>query len=246
MILFRKVDISKRVRILDALRGAAVLAMIVHHGYVLLNFMRGIEIGFFSSDYFPYIQMFFVGIFLLVSGICTNYSRSVAKRGVIVFAAAILVTLVTAVLLPLCGIGGLEIYFGILHMFGLSMLLYALLRPLLAKCPAAPVAVICFLLFIGWQIWMHFIPTMESPFGVMMLFGFPRESFYSADYYPLLPYFFLFVCGAMIGRPVKAGRFPKWFYDFHFAPLEFVGRHSLLIYLLHQPVILLIILLVFR
>ncbi len=245
MPLFQKKDLSRRVRILDAIRGAAVIAMIVHHAYVLLNFTRGVTFGFFSSGLFYALQMFFVSVFLLVSGVCTNYGRNVLKRGVIVFGAALLITLVTAVLLPAVGIEGLEIYFGILHMFGLSMLLYGLLRPAFDKCPAAPVAVLCCLLFAGWLVWMHFVPNMESPLGMMTLFGFPGKRFYSADYYPLLPYFFLFVCGAMIGRWIKAGKFPKWFYEFHFAPLEFVGRHSLLIYLIHQPIIFALIMLFF-
>ena len=128
---------SKRVYILDVLRGASVIAMIFHHSYVLLHFTRGITHPFFSSDLFNALQLLFVCIFLLVSGICTNFSKSIAKRGLIVSASAFVVTLVTAVLLPAVGVTGLEIYFGILHMFGLSMLLYALIKPLLDKCNGA-------------------------------------------------------------------------------------------------------------
>ncbi len=232
---------SKRVYILDVVRGASVIAMIFHHSYVLLHFTRGVTHPFFSSDLFNVLQLFFVCVFLLVSGICTNFSKSVAKRGLIVSAAALTVTLVTAVLLPAVGFTGLEIYFGILHMFGLSMLLYALVRPLLDKCNGTVVAIVCLALFAGQLVWMAKVPFFESPMNFTMIFGFPSRNFYSADYYPLLPYFFAFVCGAMLGRPIKEGRFPAWFYGFRCKPLEFVGRHSLVFYLLHQPVVLVLI-----
>lgn len=227
----------ERVYILDALRGVAILAMIVHHTYVLLNFILGVQIAFFHSELFSVLQMFFVGIFLLVSGICTNYSHNIAKRGGIIFAAAVLVTLVTAVLLPSFGVDGLQIYFGILHMFGLSMLLYALIKPLLDRCATLPVLIISAVLFVAQYIWMIFVPFFESPYDITMIFGFPSETFYSADYYPLFPYFFLFVSGAMLGRLIKARKFPSWFYTFRARPFEFVGRHSLIIYLVHQPII---------
>ncbi len=234
--------LNGRIHILDALRGLSVIAMIVHHSYVLLNFVRGVTFDFFTSPLFEALQIIFVSIFLLVSGVCTNFSKNVAKRGTVIFGAAVLVTLATALFLPMCGVQGLEIYFGILHMFGCAMLLYALLRPLLDKLPWQPVFYVCIVLFIVYYFWMSKVPFFESPYNFTMIFGFPSRSFYSADYYPLFPYFFLFVAGAMVGRSIKGREFPKWFYDFRFRPFEFVGRHSLLIYLLHQPIVYLLIL----
>ncbi len=229
--------VNKRVYILDVLRGISVIAMIIHHSYVLLHFVKGTTFNFFHSGLFDVLQLIFVSIFLLISGICTNYSKNVVKRGSVVFAAAVVVTAVTAVLLPAFGVNGLEIYFGILHMFGISMLLYAVLRPLLDRCNGTLILILCLMLFSIQLVWMDQMPFFESPYNITMIFGFPSRSFYSADYYPLLPYFFLFVAGAMIGRPVKQGRFPHWFYEFRLPALEFVGRHSLVIYLLHQPIV---------
>ena len=234
---------NNRVYILDALRGIAVCGMIFHHGYVLLNFTKGITFSFFSSTLFEVLQMLFVSVFLLVSGICTNYSRSTAKRGAVIFGAALLITAVTAVFLPLFGIYGLEIYFGILHMFGLSMLLYACIRPILKRCNPTLICTFCVLLFIGQSVWMEFVPFANDPYNILMIFGFPSKNFYSADYYPLFPYFFMFVTGTAIGRWVRQGNFPNWFYRFRTPFFEFIGRHSLLIYLLHQPIIFGIIML---
>jgi len=235
---------KSRVYILDVLRGIAVCGMIFHHGYVLLNFTKGVSFSFFSSTLFEVLQMLFVSVFLLVSGICTNYSRSIAKRGLVVFGAAIVVTLATAVVLPAFDITGLEIYFGILHMFGLSMLLFACVKPLLERCNPVIICTVCLLLFFGQSIWMYFVPYVEAPYNRLMILGFPSREFYSADYYPLLPYFFMFVAGTAIGRTIKDGKFPDWFYSFRMPFFEFIGRHSLIIYLLHQPVIFGLIMLI--
>lgn len=235
---------TKRVYLLDVLRGIAVIAMIVHHGYVLLNFTKGVTFSFFTSGLFEFLQMFFVSVFLLVSGICTNYSKNTVKRGLVIFGAAVIVTFVTAVLLPVIGVTGLEIYFGILHMFGVAMLLYSSLKPILERCNGTVVLVVCVALFVIQNVVMHYVPFVESPFNFTMILGFPSKNFFSADYYPLFPYFFMFVAGAMIGRPIKEGCFPSWFYTARCKPFEFVGRHSLIIYLLHQPIIFALIMLI--
>ena len=76
-------------------------------------------------------------------------------------------------------------------------------------------------------------------------FGFMPKSFFSTDYFPLLPWLFLFWAGYflhhLLGRerlaPLRRSVCP---------PLGWMGRHSLVLYLLHQPVILGVLTAVFR
>ena len=76
-------------------------------------------------------------------------------------------------------------------------------------------------------------------------FGFYPVWFYSTDYFALLPWLFLFWAGYflydVVGRqrmePLRRSVCP---------PLGWLGRHSLLLYLLHQPVIYGVLLVVFR
>ncbi len=234
---------KQRVYILDALRGMAVIGMLVHHSYVLLNLTKGIEISFFSSVLFEVLQTLFVSVFLLVSGICTNYSHNIVRRGVVIFGAAVAITVVTAIVMPSLQIHGLEIYFGVLHMFGASMLLYACLRPLLKRLNTTLLCIISVVLYIVWSVWMYFVPYINGVNNLFMVFGFPATDFFSADYYPLFPYFFMFIAGTAIGRWISVGRFPSWFYAIRIPAFEFIGRHSLLIYLLHQPIIFVLIVL---
>ena len=77
--------------------------------------------------------------------------------------------------------------------------------------------------------------TTQTP--QLWLFGFTTPDFASADYFPLLPWFFVFLLGTWAGRYVKAGRLPQWFYTARAPRLALVGRHALLLYVLHQPLL---------
>ena len=76
--------------------------------------------------------------------------------------------------------------------------------------------------------------------GYFMTFlGLKDKDFYSSDYFPLFPWLFLFLVGFYLfhllqrkGQQKRAGK------EFRRIPvLSFLGRHSLLIYMLHQPVL---------
>ncbi len=229
-----------RVYILDWLRGIAVCGMVMHHALFayeqvasLFGFgAEGWVFDFLDTRTFWVLQEIFVGLFLLISGICTAYSRSVLRRGLIVSGAAIAITLVTGVLLPAVGVFGLEIWFGILHMFGASMLLYGLFTCKKRWVPVVTgIALFCF--------WLAVINCagMEWAENAKILVGILPPGFYSADYYPLIPYFFLYLAGAFLGPAVKEGKMPGWFYTARFKPLEWIGRNSLWIYIAHQPLL---------
>ena len=67
--------------------------------------------------------------------------------------------------------------------------------------------------------------------------GLGPSGIFSADYFPLLPWIFVFLFGTWLGRYIKDGKFPAWFYEASMPGFSTVGRHSLVIYVLHQPVL---------
>jgi uncharacterized membrane protein len=71
----------------------------------------------------------------------------------------------------------------------------------------------------------------------LWIFGFTYPGFASADYFPLLPWLFVFLFGTWLGGPVRERRLPKWVYDIKPPFLPRVGRQAFLIYLLHQPLL---------
>ena len=61
-----------------------------------------------------------------------------------------------------------------------------------------------------------------------------------ADYFPLLPWFFCFLAGSFVGVWAEAGRFPGWMYKSRLPWLPWIGKHTLVIYVAHQPVLFLL------
>lgn len=236
---------AKRILILDEIRGFAIICMVVHHMFYDIGFVLDVQWGYRVFDFLCNFQPFFWAAFIITSGICSRLSRNPLKRGIIVLAAGCLVTFVTAVIMPAIGITGAEIYFGILSCLGCCMILSAVFKPLLQKDSAvAGLIITAFLFFVTYK-----ISDKSLLFGLVKLpdflyqnnwlcpLGFFGKSFKSADYFPLLPWVFMFFFGAVFGKFAVEEKFPKGAYNSHSKLLQFVGRNSLWFYLAHQPAI---------
>ena len=69
--------------------------------------------------------------------------------------------------------------------------------------------------------------------------GLPGPLFTSGDYYPLLPYLFLYLAGTATSATLVRNGHPAVLARLRVRPLEFLGRHALEAYVIHQPVLLL-------
>lgn len=82
--------------------------------------------------------------------------------------------------------------------------------------------------------------------AVLTVVGFTMEGFFSTDYFSLLPWFFLFRAGFYLhGIVMERGWFSRPVFRLRLPVLNWMGKHSLLIYLLHQPVLYLLTTLLF-
>ena len=127
---------ARRIELLDELRGFAILAMIVHHFFLDVGDVLSLDWGYTVFDALCKVQPLFWAIFIVISGICSRLSRNTIKRGIIVFASGMLITLITAVVMPLMGIENEQIYFGILHCLGCCMIITGVIMPIIEKTPA--------------------------------------------------------------------------------------------------------------
>lgn len=238
---------TRRVVLLDQIRGLSILLMVFYHGAYDLIFLFGVQINLFFSPEMMWLQSFFASLFLLISGIVSNYSRSNLKRGALCFGVALLMTLVTWIFVP-----DELILWGILHLMGFSMILYGLVGKGLQKLPKVPMAIVFLILFfVTFHVQSGYIGLFGQRFFTLpstlydtsWLFwlGFPGRSFMSSDYFPVLPWLFMFLFGASIGPWFKENRAPEFFYSGIPGPVgrffSFCGKHSLWIYLLHQPIL---------
>lgn len=238
-----KKNLSARVHLIDEVRGFAIICMVFYHAMYDLVMIFGVDLPVFTSPLMQNIlQPLFAGLFIFISGAAGHYSRSNVKRGLVCFCFGLVLTAVTAVVLP-----GELILFGILHFLGIAMMLFPLLKRVADRLPPfVGIALGLLLYFIFSDISYGRIGL--SPFFTIRLpgalystpylfwLGLPGRGFSSSDYFPILPWIFVFFAGCSFGRLLKAKRCPRFFYRMHCRPLAFIGRHTMLIYLLHQPV----------
>ena len=243
--------LKQRIYFLDEVRGFAIICMVFYHlGYLLVD-VYSINIPFFYSNWMNILRDFFIALFVFISGCACHFSRNNLKRGVYCVGAGLLITAATWIFMP-----QQLIVFGILHMLGCCMILYHFLQYPLKKIHsyiAVPLFIALF--FFTWNIihgYLGFpplglkLPQQWYTSEIFFIFGITSPSFFSADYFPLFPWLFLFIAGSYIGKSIAAGKWPAFFYKMHCRFLAGTGRYTLIIYLLHQPVLLCILELLFH
>ncbi len=231
---------KNRIWELDALRGICILGMMVVHFVFDLNEFAGL--GLTMPGWFNFCQRYGHILFILISGICAALASRSFRRGVIVFCAGLLVTGVTLFMVCVLKFNrSLSIFFGILHLLGLCMILF----PLFRRLPVWALAVLG-AGFVALGVWLAALEPVAVSFpsaqGLLLgAIGIRPAGFYSGDYFPIFPNLGWFLLGAVLGRTAYRRReslLPKVNADFFLLRFfRFCGRHSLWIYLLHQPVL---------
>ena len=136
-----------RIYLLDELRGFAILCMVVHHAFLDVGDVLQLPWGYRVFDALCTVQPIFWGLFILISGICSRLSRNPVRRGAVVLGCGLVITGVTVWVLPLMGMTGAKIYFGILSCLGCCMILTGLLLPVIKKISPRLGMLVCGLLF---------------------------------------------------------------------------------------------------
>lgn len=230
-----KADDGRRIWEIDFLRGLAIILMVCYHLLFDVGEFVGVErfLGWstdLSTTAWTIAQYFFAGLFIILSGISGTLSRSNIRRGLRLLAVSLLVSVATYLFDP-----SSAVYFGILQCLAVSMLVFgaAFEKAGAVACAAWGAAVIG----LGAA-----LPALKRALAVrhdwLLPFGLHSPSFSSFDYFPLIPWFGIFLVGAALGKSVYASRrsllpwrLPRTF-------VNIAGRHSLLIYIVHQPVIM--------
>lgn len=242
----------ERVEILDLLRGIAMILVIMYHILYDLKFIYGKDIPSFltpGNHGFEIFHTGFLWVLFAVSGICAGYSRNSLKRGALLYILGWGITAATSIFMP-----SELIVFGVISCFGACMVITALIKPFLDKIPwqgllaFALVMWIVFRNFHRGSIWLIFteinIPRLTG-LDYLYPIGIRSDTFRSADYFPIIPYYFMFLAGNALYRPISEHKLPGWFYRIRSGAVGFIGRHSLIIYAVHQPLLLILFELVF-
>ena len=246
----QKATAKIRYHLLDTLRGITLISMMLYHTVWDIVYIFGINWGWYRSVGAYVWQQSICFTFILLSGFCWSIGRHHLKRGLTVFAAGALVSAVTCLFLYED-----RVIFGVLTLLGTAMLFTIPLDKLFCKIKPQYGLLVAGLLFfltrnvnvgsLGFEgTQLVTLPTGWYDRGYGMAFlGFPSESFYSTDYFSLIPWIFLFFMGYFLYQllckreGMGSGVIRNALVGGKCRPLEFIGRHSLLIYMLHQPVV---------
>lgn len=236
--LLRTYKGERRYQVLDTIRGCALISMLLYHACWDLVYMFGADWPWYRGFAAYVWQQSICWTFILLSGYCFSLGRHQFRRGLTVFLCGAFITAVTWLFMR-----SNLVLFGVLTLLGSSMLLANGFQHLLRRIPPRAGLAGSFLLFLLFRDvnagYLGFEGARVFRFhdgardlGTAFL-GFPPADFFSTDYFSLLPWFFLFLTGYFLFRLRRSEvreirRVPV---------VTAMGRRSLLIYMLHQPVI---------
>ena len=222
---------------LDTLRGMTLVSMMVYHACWDLVYLFRQDWAWYRSFGAHLWQQSICWTFILLSGYCFHLGHHRLRRGLLSLGGGALVSAVSQV-------AGSPIHWGVLTLLGAAALLTIPLDPLLRRLPARAGLAGSFCLFfllrevnlgyLGFEgAALLTLPADWYQNSLTALLGFPGPDFFSADYFSLLPWLFLFWTGYFLYRlrPEGEGR------ELRLPLVTTLGRHSLVAYLLHQPLI---------
>ena len=223
---------TKRIWELDAFRGLCILGvMAVHLIYDLVDLYGILQWQY--PTWFYFLKQWGGTLFFLLSGVCVTLGSNSIRRGLIVFGCGLLISAVTYAMV----LSGFDestlIYFGALHCLGVCMILWWLFKRLptwLLPLLAIPMVI--------YGIRLESLTLVDHIYLIFL--GFTPANFFTADFFPLLPFLGWFLLGSAAGRTLYRNKQTLLPSVDPQNPLIrglcFLGRHSLWIYLLHQPI----------
>ncbi|MBE6818808.1 MAG: DUF1624 domain-containing protein [Ruminococcaceae bacterium] len=256
-----------RYELIDFLKGIMIISVVLYHFAWDLADIAGFKAveNFLGTNLAWYWQQISCGTFIFLSGVCCHFSRNNLKNGARVLAFGVIITIVTFIaemVMRNFGFSGIFIWFGILHFIGCACLLMGLCQKAFDKVPSklgAPLGLLLYLLTRGVYIATEKIPAgyigftfgaheaerirlLQLPHTLYTLsgmewLGFPTAHFSSSDYFPLIPWIFLFLSGYYFWNLIKDTKFREKTNRFGIGFINKIGRNTIWVYLIHQPVL---------
>lgn len=223
---------SQRIPGVDAMRGFALCLMFVYHFAFDLRFYRVIAADFEHDPFWLGFRALIVTAFMALVGLSLVLADRAGatrahffKRVAVIVACALAASVGSWLLFPRS-----FIYFGILHCIAVaSVLAWPLVRR-----PRTAFAFGCAVIVAGVA-WSH--PAFDA--RALSWLGFTTMKPATEDYVPVAPWAGVVLVGIALGHALARGGF-RALARLAAAPtpLRWLGRHSLAVYMVHQPVLL--------
>ena len=228
-----KTTANMRYPLLDVVRGVAVLAMMAYHFGFDLNMNGYLAQDINNSMAWLTARSFILGTFLFVSGFSlalatTSPTNKRLTRIARIAICAALVSLGTYFMFPQSWV-----FFGVLHFVAVASLICWPLqtRPQLLL----PLGFVVLALGLGYT-----SPVFDQP--MQQWIGMMTHKPITEDYVPLFPWLGVVLLGLFAGnKAITKGWMSRLASTTQPAPnnpIGWLGRHSLVVYMLHQPLLL--------
>ncbi len=228
---------------LDFLRGCMICSMIIYHAIWDIVYLFEKEWPWFEQISVYWWQQSICWGFILLSGFCWNLGKKQWRRGATVFTIGILFSCVITFVMPDdC------VWFGVLLFIGSAMICMVFLDKVLSRMHPVLGIVLFFCLFVitrncnyrflGFEAWnIVALPDVLYANWITTFFGFPLTEYYLMDYFGLFPWIFLFITGYFLYMLFEKYHWMHVWRTSRCRWLEWLGRYSLIIYVVHQPIV---------
>lgn len=217
---------QRRLVTVDLFRGLSILLMIVFHFSFDLNHFHFIDIDIYHGDFWHYFRWFILSLFIFISGYTLSLVHGsrimldkVLNRSRELLVLSLLITVVTYFLFP-----HTWVYFGVLHFFTIAPLL---VLPLVYY----PKTALLVAIVLAWGYYESYFSVNIFYQWFQPLLNLPERT---EDLVPILPWIIPMLVGIFAGhyRLLPEAKPRK-----SFKMILFMGRHPIFIYIIHQPIL---------
>jgi uncharacterized membrane protein len=233
---------ADRYPLLDSIRGLAVVNMVLFHFLYDVCIIYGRMPDWYQRPIVRFWQQAICWTFLLVAGFVWRWGQATnLRRGLFFSLCGAGISLVTWLVVP-----SEAIWCGILSFMGCTVLLMQPLHRWLRHCPPKPGMLVSFTAFLltrsvsqgclrigHWTLAQ--LPDWLYRWKLLTPLGFPYDGFRSSDYFPLVPWVFLFLTGYFASLLFEQREDWKAFARKSLPSLSAIGQKSIWVYLAHQP-----------
>lgn len=253
---------SERLHRLDIFRGITLISMILYHFVWDLNYIASIKMSWYRGTIGTIWQKSICISFIFISGFCFKLGKKHFKRSMTVFLSGILVSAATLIFMP-----DNRIVFGILTFAGTAGIIAIPFNKLMSRLYDRLDDFTVDLTMLIWNLLMFIafynvnngiinliykkitLPAYVFDGYFMTFMGFPDPYFFSTDYFSLIPWIFLYFTGYfaynMVGNTDKVRKYLiKTSKSVMASGVEYLGKNTLIAYLIHQPILYLITLII--
>lgn len=238
---------------LDVIRGICIILMILDHFVLmvikfntilscdnlfwinLIAFCRNV----INNGARKVVRYIVVSCFFIVSGISCSLSKSNFRRGIKLAIYAIAINIITYTIYWLFKFD-IRVEFGVIHFYAASVLIWSIFE----KLQKFAVRISFYLVLLFTSVLIFAIKPTLSTSNILLPIGIPEKGYiYQFDYFPLFPWISIFLIGGLIGEnyfKTKEAKHRRVLTRL-LSPLLYVGQHGLGIYIIHLPLLIILI-----